>query len=95
VNAIFGCDNVTEVDAASLCFQLASIGSPLPNVGEGPGGEGDTSRLNQFPTFGLDEDLRTLGRTPAACLPLHLSRVGERGTAVIECFAKLNRHYIL
>ena len=29
--------------------QVANIGSPRPNVGEGLGGEGDTPLLNQLP----------------------------------------------
>jgi len=33
-------------------YKVASLGSPLPNVGEGLGGEGDTSLLTQFPKPG-------------------------------------------
>jgi hypothetical protein len=43
---------VTRLQAGVRQLKLASIGSPLPNAGEGLGGEGDTARLNQFAKLG-------------------------------------------
>jgi len=43
---------VTLLRAGLIQLQLAHIGSPRPNVGEGLGGEGDTSLLNQLPKLG-------------------------------------------
>ena len=43
-------DNYSDTSAGwSDTATVADIGSPRPNAGEGPGGEGDTSLLIQFP----------------------------------------------
>jgi len=39
---------VTLLQAGLTQLPIAWIGSPLPNAGEGPGGEGDSSLLTQL-----------------------------------------------
>ena len=43
---------VTRLQVGVRQLQLASIGLPLPDVGEGAVGEGDTTWLNQFVKLG-------------------------------------------
>jgi hypothetical protein len=83
---------VTLLRAGVSQLQVATIGSPLPNVGEGLGGEGDTSLQNQFPIrpwVRISECLREL----QLCAPLtpYLFRVGARGTEVHRVFQETKR----